>query len=101
VVNRGRGARSTVDQRRREPKAPERSSAITGVWPLATPVHESSSAGAQQRDGSTGSLAQASPGLGRRCGDRAMVGETAEVEELSDSGARATGEGKECSGEVR
>jgi hypothetical protein len=48
-----------------------------------------------------GSLARPSPGLGRRCGDRATVGEMAEEEELSDNGARATGEGKECSGEVR
>jgi hypothetical protein len=48
-----------------------------------------------------GSLGRASPELGRRCGDRATVGETEEEEELSDSGARAMREGKECSGEVR
>jgi hypothetical protein len=64
-------------------------------------VHEISPAGAQQREGSMGSLAQASPELGRWCGDRATVGETVEEEELGDSGARATGEGKDCSGEVR
>jgi hypothetical protein len=64
-------------------------------------MHESSPAGVQQREGSTGSSARASPELGQRCGDRATVGETAEEEELGDSGARATGEGKECSGEVR
>jgi hypothetical protein len=100
-MNQGRGARSTVDRRRRGPKAPERSSALTRVWPLATPVHKSSPAGAQQREGSTGSSAQASPEFRRWCGDWATVGETAEEEELSDSGARATGEGKECGGEVR
>jgi hypothetical protein len=48
-----------------------------------------------------GSWARASPELGHRCGDRATVGEMVEEEELGDSGARATGEGKECSGEVR
>jgi hypothetical protein len=97
-MNRGRGARSTVDRWWRRPKAPERSGALTGVWPSATPVHKSSPAGVQQREGSS---ARASPELGRRCGDRAMVEETTEEEELGDSGARATREGKECSGEVR
>jgi hypothetical protein len=100
-MNRGRGARSTVDRWRRGPKAPERGSALTELWPPATSVHESLPAGAQQREGSTGSSARASPELERRCGDRATVGETAEEEELGDSGAHATGEGKECSGEVR
>jgi hypothetical protein len=74
---------------------------LTGAQPPAALVHESSPTGAQQREGSTESLAQASPELGRWCGDRATVGETAEEEELGDSGARATGEGKECSGEER
>jgi hypothetical protein len=64
-------------------------------------VHESSPAGAQQREESTGSSTRASSEFGRWCGDRATVGETVEEEELSDGGARATGEGKECSGEVR
>jgi hypothetical protein len=100
-MNRSRGARSTMDQRRCRLKAPERGGALTGVWPLATPVHESSPAGAQQREGSTGSSGRASPELGRRCGDWETVGETAEEEELGDSGAHAMGEGKECSGEVR
>jgi hypothetical protein len=73
----------------------------TRVFPPATPVHESSPAGEQQREGTTGSSARASPELGRQCADRATVGETTEEEELGDSGARATREGKECSGEVR
>jgi hypothetical protein len=34
-------------------------------------------------------------------GARAAVGETAEEGELGDSGTHATGEGEECSGEVR
>jgi hypothetical protein len=38
------------------------------------PVHESSPVGAQQREGSMRSSAQASPNLVRRCGDRATVG---------------------------
>jgi hypothetical protein len=36
--------------------------------------------------------------LGRWCGDWAMVGETVEEEELGDSSARATGEGKSAVG---
>jgi hypothetical protein len=96
-----RGTQSTVDRQRRGPKAPERGGALTGVWPPAIPVHESSPAGAQQREGSTRSTTWASPDLGRRCGDWATVGEMMEEEELDDSGARAMGEGKECSGEVR
>jgi hypothetical protein len=100
-MNRGQGAWSTMDRRWCGPKAPERGGVLTGVWRSATPVHESSPAGVQQREGSTGSSARASPELERRCGDRATVGETAEEEELSDSGARATGDGKECNGEVR
>jgi hypothetical protein len=73
-MDRCRGARSTVDQWQRRPKTPERGGELIGVWPLATPVHESSPVGAQQREGSTSSSARASPGLERRCGDRAMVG---------------------------
>jgi hypothetical protein len=56
--------------------------------------------GATER-GEHGSSARASPEFERWCGDRTSVGETAKEEELGDSGARATGEGKECSGEVR
>jgi hypothetical protein len=100
-MNRGRGAWSTVDQWRRGPKVPERGGMLTGVWPPATPVHESSPAGAQRREGSTGSSARASLELRRRCGDWAMVEETVEEVELGDSGTHAMGEGEECSGEVR
>jgi hypothetical protein len=73
-MDRGRGARSTVDRWWRGPKAPKRGSTLTRVWPPATPAHGSTPAGAQQQEGSTGSSAWASLGLGRRCGDRAMAG---------------------------
>jgi hypothetical protein len=53
-----------MDRRRRGPKAPERGGALTGVWPPATLVHESSPVEAQQREGSTGSSVWASPELG-------------------------------------
>jgi hypothetical protein len=99
-MNRGRGARSTVDRRRRGPKAPERGGVLIGVWPPATPVYESSPAGVQQREGSMGSSARASPELRWQCGDRATVGEIAEEGDLGDSGTHAMGEGEECSGEV-
>jgi hypothetical protein len=40
--------------------------ALTGAWPPAAPVHGSSPAGAQQREGNVGNSAWASPGLERR-----------------------------------
>jgi hypothetical protein len=72
-VDRGRH-QSTMDRRWRGPKAPEHGGALTGAWPLATPGHGSSPAGAQQREGNTGNSAQASPGLGRRQGGWAREG---------------------------
>jgi hypothetical protein len=72
VVNRAGRARSTVDRRRCGPKAPERGSALSGVRPPAAPVHQSSPAGAQKRERSTGISARASPELGQRRVDRAM-----------------------------
>jgi hypothetical protein len=39
--------------------------ALTGARPPAAPVHQSSPAGAQNREGGTGSLIRASPGLER------------------------------------
>jgi hypothetical protein len=41
---------------------------LTGAWPSAAPVRQSSSTGAQNGEGSEGNLAQVSPELGRRCG---------------------------------
>jgi hypothetical protein len=69
-------------------------SALTGAWPLAAPVRQSLSAGAQNGEGSTGSLAQASPELGRRCGGRAMVVQNREAAALIEDTAQAWREGK-------
>jgi hypothetical protein len=69
VVNQAGRARSTMDRWRCGPKAPERGSALTGVWPPTAPVHQSSPTGAQKRERSTGISARASPELGRRRGD--------------------------------
>jgi hypothetical protein len=81
VVNRAGRARSTVDRRRRGPKASEHDGALTGVRPPAAPVHQSSPAGVQKRERSTGISARASPELGWRCGDRA----TRRCEEVTGS----------------
>jgi hypothetical protein len=67
-------ARSTVDRRWRGPKALERGGMLTGARHPATLKHESSSVGAQQREGNTGNSARATPGLGQRRGDWATVG---------------------------
>jgi hypothetical protein len=50
-----------------------RRGALTKAQPSAAPVHQSSLAGAQQREECTESLARASPGLRRRCGGRATA----------------------------
>jgi hypothetical protein len=63
-------ARSTVDRRWRGPRVPEHGGALTGVRPPAASVHQSSPAGAQKRERSTGSSAQASPELERWRGGR-------------------------------
>jgi hypothetical protein len=49
---------------------PGRGGTLTGARPPATPVHQSSPAGAQQGEERKGSSARASPGLGRRRGGR-------------------------------
>jgi hypothetical protein len=48
--------------------------ALAGARPSAAPVRQSSPAGAQNREGGTGSSSRASPGLDRRRGGRAMTG---------------------------
>jgi hypothetical protein len=68
--------------------------ALTGAWPPAAPVRQSSPAGAQNGEGSTGSSAQASPELGRCCGGRAMVVQNREAAVLGDGTAQAWREGK-------
>jgi hypothetical protein len=75
-ISRGPGGRawSTMDLRRRRQRGgPGRSGALTGARPPAAPVHQSSPAGAQQREERTGSSTRASPGLRRRRGVRATV----------------------------
>jgi hypothetical protein len=52
---------------------PERGGVLTEVRSSAAPVHQSSPAGAQKGERSTGSSARASPELRRWRGDRAMA----------------------------
>jgi hypothetical protein len=59
-------------------------SALTGVWPPAAPVRQSSPAGAQNREGSEGHSAQVSLELGRRCGGRAMLVQNGEATTLGE-----------------
>jgi hypothetical protein len=47
--------------------------ALTRAWPPATPVHRSSPAGAQQREGNMGNLEGGSLWHGQRCGGRATA----------------------------
>jgi hypothetical protein len=49
-------ARSTVDRRRHGQRVPERGGALTGVWPPAAPVHQSSLAGGAIERGEDGEL---------------------------------------------
>jgi hypothetical protein len=100
-MDRGRGARSTVNRHWRGSKALERGGALTGAWPPTTSVHGSSPAGAQQREGSTGNSARASPGLGRRCGDRAMAGKRRMRESSATTALMLRERGKSEMGEVR
>jgi hypothetical protein len=82
--NRERGARGAwfgphqssgceVDRRRCGQRVPECGAALTRGRPPAAPVDQSSPAGMQQGERSTGRLVRASPELGRRHGGRAMV----------------------------
>jgi hypothetical protein len=68
--------------------------ALTGAWPLAAPVRLSSPVGAQNREGSTGSSARASPELRQRCGCRATVLQNREAAALGEDTAQACREGK-------
>jgi hypothetical protein len=47
--------------------------ALTGAWPSAAPVRQSSPAGAQNGEGSEGNSARVSLELGRYCGGQATV----------------------------
>jgi hypothetical protein len=68
--------------------------ALTGAWPPVVPVRQSSPAGAQKGERSMGSSAQASPELGRRFSDRAMVVQNREAAALGERAAQAWREGK-------
>jgi hypothetical protein len=93
-MDRGRVTRSTVDQWWCGPKAPEHGGALARAWPLATLEHGSLPAGAQQREGNTGNTAQASPGLGRRRGDRVMAGKQQRREILATAVLRLRKRGR-------
>jgi hypothetical protein len=58
--------------------------ALTGAWPAAAPVHQSSPAGVQNGEGSEGNSARVSPDLGRRCVGRAIVVQNGEVAALGE-----------------
>jgi hypothetical protein len=63
--------------------------ALTGACPPAAPVHGSSPAGAQRREGNVGNSAQATSGLGRRRGGRATAVQNGEAVALGERAARA------------
>jgi hypothetical protein len=63
--------------------------ALTGAWPPATPVCQSSPAGAQNREGSEGNSARVSPELGRLCGGRATTVQNGEAVAFSERAAQA------------
>jgi hypothetical protein len=56
--------------------------ALTGAWPSAAPVRQSSLAGAQNGERSEGNSARVSPELGRHCGGWAMVVQNGEAAAL-------------------
>jgi hypothetical protein len=58
--------------------------ALTGAWPPAALVRQSSPAGAQNGEGSEGNSARVSPELGRRCGGRATVVQNGEAAALDE-----------------
>jgi hypothetical protein len=63
--------------------------ALTGACPPAAPVHGSSPAGAQKREGNVGNSAQATSGLGRRRGGWATAVQNGEEVALGERIARA------------
>jgi hypothetical protein len=58
--------------------------ALTGAWPPAAPVRQSSPAGAHNGEGSEGNSARVSLELGRRCGGRATVVQYGEAAALGE-----------------
>jgi hypothetical protein len=57
---------------------------LTGAWPPAAPVRQSSPVGVKNGDGSEWNSARVSPELRRRCGGRAMVVQNGEVAALGE-----------------
>jgi hypothetical protein len=77
---------------------------LTGAWPPAAPVRQSSPVGAQNGEGSEGNSARVSPELRQRCGGRATVVQNGETAALGDRAAQAGSEGnrsRERCGEAR
>jgi hypothetical protein len=68
--------------------------ALTGAWPPAALVRQSSLAGAQNGEGSDGNSARVSPELGRRCEGRATVVQNWEAAALGERKAREWREAK-------
>jgi hypothetical protein len=67
--------------------------ALTGARPPATPVHQSSLAGAQNGEGGIGRSIRASPGLERHRGGRATTMQSGETAALGERVAQAGREG--------
>jgi hypothetical protein len=68
--------------------------ALTGAWPPAAPVRQSSPVGAQKGERSTGRSAQASKELEQCCSDQAMVVQNWEAAALGERAAQVWREGK-------
>jgi hypothetical protein len=74
--------------------------ALTRARPLAALVRQTSPAGAQNREGGTGSSIRASPGLERRRGGRAMMMQSGEMlalgERVAQAGRELSVSGERC-----
>jgi hypothetical protein len=98
-------ARSTLDRRWRRQRVPERGGALTGVRPPATPVHQSSLAGAQQREreehGELGSGLTGARAVAWRLGDGGAEQEVAGLSEREAQAWREAKRGCKRCGELR
>jgi hypothetical protein len=72
--------------------------ALTGAWPPAAPVRQSSPVGAQNGEGSEGNSARVSPEVGRHRGGWATTVQNGEAVALGERAAQA-GRGGNRSGE--
>jgi hypothetical protein len=75
---------------------PGHDGALTGARPPAAPVRQSSPAGVQKGERSTGSSARASSELGRRCGGQATEVQNREAAVLGEDTLRRGERGKEA-----